>query len=199
MESPENLPEYTTGSIPAYFQAQSTGEPFDLCISCNTSLLENDTLYMIEKAFRRYPGYEIEDVVFEYAMCLDCLQKMQQSLSVTSLENIASYFSERVDMEQRYHTLMPGFPINGDEWTTHCIISGKHTRDLEEYQIYGLCSGKAMVFGYFPYMLSGEIMDDLSTLISKKTKDELDGFIDDHLGLPPELKKLFLDRGIMMF
>lgn len=45
-----------------------------------------------------------------------------------------------------------------------------------------------MQLGDLPLMLSDQGMADLERLLSKKTRESLDDFIDQYLGMPPELK-----------
>ena len=40
-------------------------------------------------------------------------------------------------------------------------------------------------------MISYEAADEMSNLLSKQTKDELDRFYRENLGVPPELEELF--------
>lgn len=182
--------------IPSIFKSH-VGEYFEQCISCNTYLLAPGTPYMIEKAIKKYPGYEATDVVFEYAMCMDCALKMRGELSKESLANIQQYFEARVDLRQRQAELEG--ENNPQHWLSHCIITGKPMADLHEYQVYAFCNGKDINLSGMPYMLSGEAAEEMSELLSEKTKGEIDRFIDDNFGLPPELKKHIKDQPVAFF
>ena len=54
--------------------------------------------------------------------------------------------------------------------------------------IYGQCDGRHLLFTYLPYMISVEGIDELIPLLSKKTRDRLDDFIEEFLGMPPEFR-----------
>ena len=87
--------------IPLMFHSYSEERPFQQCISCSVNLIGTDTEYLIEKAFRRYPGFKTQDVIFEYAMCLRCAERMRQELSRESMRNIQQFFDQRVDFYGR--------------------------------------------------------------------------------------------------
>ena len=73
-----------TSDIPSVFRSTDTKKPFERCIQCNKYLLELDSEYLIEKAIKQYQGFEAKEVIFEYAVCMDCAEKMRQSLSAES-------------------------------------------------------------------------------------------------------------------
>lgn len=187
---------FNKAEIPSIFKSHS-GEYFERCISCSTYLLAPGTPYLIEKAVKKYPGYEATDVVFEYAMCMDCAMKMRNELSKESLINIQQYFETRADLLQRQAALEDDH--DPQHWLSHCIVTGRPMTDLHEYQIYAFCDGKNMHLSGMPYMLSGEAAEEMSALLSEKTKGEIDRFIDDNFGLPPELKKHIKDQPMSFF
>lgn len=173
------------------FHSYDTGEPFDRCIMCNQYLLNEGTFYIIEKATRRYPALDTESIVFEYAMCMDCLHKMRSELSEESKSNIENYFRENVSFQSRYDDLSSREKLDINDWLSECIVKRTRMEDETEYVICAQCEGNGMIYGYFPYMVGGAAMDEVSELLSKKTRDVMDDFIDKHLGGPPELKELF--------
>ena len=182
-------------AIPPDFYSQSTDAPFSHCICCDTSFRENGQEYIIEKAFRRYPRFELSDTVFEYAMCFECLLLLQRQMSETSLRSVEAYFDEAPDLKDRLY--LPQESVELASRLSHCMIKGTPIEELSEYQILGLCQYDFMLVGPFPYMIGGEAMDEIAALLSNKTLGEIDGFMDKHFGLPPELRKLFLDNPAM--
>ena len=184
--------------IPPVFHSYSEERTFQQCISCNVYLLSTDTEYLIEKAFRRYPGFDTQDVIFEYAMCLRCAERMRQELSRESMRNIQQFFDQRVDFYGRRQEMLYEYGLNSDAWLDRCIVTGKPRAELQEYQIYGHCRGDRFLFSYLPYMISDEAVDAMTGLLSEKTKGEIDGFIDDNFGLPPELKQPIKDHPFVL-
>ncbi len=169
--------------VPKIFQSFVTASPFDHCITCDQYLLEDGTQYLIEKALNKH------DVIFEYAMCLNCAEKMRDTLSKESLQKIESYFNRNSDFTYRNDLIENESYDTVEPWIAQCIIKGTPVSDCYEYQIFALCDGRDMLFNQFPYMIGGEAMAECSELLSAKTRDEMDDFIDDHFGLPPEWKK----------
>jgi hypothetical protein len=195
LPEPEPLPDFI--AIPEAFQSFATGKPFENCICCECYLLEDGTSYVIEKSMIQYPGAAVKDVAFEYAMCLPCVEKMRQTLSKASLARMEAYFQERVDFAARRNSLLQNGRRNVQDWLQHCLVSQIPIQETSEYQIFAQCDGPDMLFGYAPYMLSGEIMAELQELLSPETKEVLDGFIDQHFGLPPEWKELIKDKNLL--
>lgn len=190
--------EIPQADIPTIFYAYTTHAPFERCISCDHYLLENTTEYLIEKAFRQYPDYEAKDVIFEYAMCFECAEMMRKELSKESLANIQQYFNDRVDFYGHHQEMMYEHALDAQAWLSRCIVTGEPQATLEEYQIYGHCRGNQMVFSYMPYLIGGKAMEALSTLISEKTRGEIDRFVDEHFGIPPEWKEPIKNRPIVL-
>lgn len=180
--------------VPKTFHSFATGKPFDRCVVCGKHLLENGTQYVIEKAVKKYPGFGVQDVIYEYAMCIGCCTRMRETLSGESLVVIDRYFDNRVNLVERRRRMLQTAGLNLDAWLGQCLLTGTPQEDLAEYQLYAHCDGPDLLFSYLPYMISARVLSDLSDLISAETKDVLDDFIDEHFGLPPELKQLLKTR-----
>ncbi len=167
-------------NIPKVFYSNISEKPIENCIICGCSLLENDTQYVIEKAFK--DGI----VEAEYAMCIDCVENMKGSMSEESMQNIENYIIEnRSNMQE----LLNEFYLSGMDsglLLKQCAIKGTPVDDLKEYQIAGLFKGRMIDPQVPPYLISMEAAEEINNLLSKKTKDELDNFIDELTGLPPE-------------
>lgn len=192
--------EYTQHyiEIPRIFYSDANNTLFDRCLGCDVFLLEDGRQYIIEKAYRRYAGYGAQDTVFEYAMCFDCFVSLQGAMSETSMQRVRSYFDRHVDLVERRKTLLAKEQVNIDDWMDRCLVKGTPIGELEEYQIFGHCDGKDLLFTLFPYAIGGEAINEISLLLSNKTLGEIDGFMDDHFGLPPELRKLLLDNKMLI-
>lgn len=182
--------------IPEEFYSFSSGKPFIECISCNKELIQSGEPYVIEKAIRKYKGYKAQDVIFEYAMCMQCAIKMQQEMSEESMQKITQFFSNNLDFEKLNQRRF-GAEVDSQRAIQHCLITGDDRNDIEEYQIYAQCKGTNLISGTTPYMVSGAALEEVSELLSEKTKDELDGFIDDHFGIPPDLRKNIRSRDLI--
>ena len=185
--------------IPKVFHSHATNTPFSKCMNCDCLLL--NTEYVIEKAIRRYKEFSSTDTIFEYAICMKCHEEFVSAYSASSLNNIQNYFLENAHFDHKrtdlHERLKEGY-FNINEWISNCIIKGTHVDDLTEYQIGCQCIGNKMVVLNMPFMIGHEAMDEIAQLLSEKTRGEMDRFIDDFFGLPPELKKLLKDSGVLV-
>ena len=178
--------------IPEIFHSDLTGKPLVHCVTCNRDLLHGNEPYIVEKAFRYYPEYDIHNTIFEYIMCIPCAQKMHASMSKKSIERIQEYFAG-VDMVERRARLKEekGYDVNA--WLDNCLVKGSSRDGMEEYQICAQCLGDQLVFDILPYMLSHEASNEIVDLLSAATLDEYNRFVDDFFGLPPSFKKELKD------
>ncbi|MFB6099342.1 MAG: hypothetical protein ABEK84_09585 [Salinibacter sp.] len=159
------------------------------CLVCDTSLLDGSTEYLIEKGVRQYEAYDVQENVFEYALCMDCHATMRESFSETSMRRCRAYLAEHVNLARRTERLLgTESPAPGD-WVERCIVHDTPREALDEYQVMAHCQGDEMLLTHLPLVMGGEAMDELGQCLSNETIDELGGFRDEHLGLPPELKR----------
>ena len=185
--------------IPKVFHSHAANAPFSKCMNCDSLLLNSE--YVIEKAIRSYKEFSSTDTIFEYAICMNCHEEFISAYSPSSLSKIQNYFLENADFDHRRTQLREKLKdghFNIDEWISHCLIKGTHMSDMTEYQIGCQCVGTKMVVLNMPFMIGHEAMDEISQLLSDKTRGEMDRFIDEFFGLPPELKKLLKDSGVLV-
>lgn len=186
--------------VPEIFRSTETGRPFERCAMCDRFLLDAGTTYIVEKAFRSYKGFDARETVFEYALCTDCRDSLTAELSTESRQRIQDYFESRVDIVARRHRLVDSDPsgVRLGPWISRCLVSDEPVGEMDEFQVYCECDGPHMLYGYSPFLLGGKVMDQIADLLSNKTLDELNGFADDILGLPPELEELFARRVVLL-
>lgn len=184
-----NIDEYIR--IPKIFYNSESNLPFSNCIICNKYLLQNGVTYIIEKAFRNYKGQKKKDIIFEYAMCIKCLDMFHESFSKESKRRIDEYFESRVDFVERRKNLINRDKIRLKDWISNCVIKRKNKKELDEYQVLCQCDGKDMLYTYAPFLISGEAMDEIAQLLSNETIDSIDKFYDIYNGFPPQFKKFF--------
>jgi hypothetical protein len=171
--------------IPAEFHSFSTKSPFARCIECECDLTDMD--YLIEKAIKKYPGFTAYDVVFEYAICITCAIKMRNSMSEASMKSLSEYMEKNINHQQR-EKMEQFFPDRMDKFTEQCLVSGIRKNDTDEYQIFAHCRGNQLMPDAMPYMISGKIMEEMQSVLSKETLGEMDDFLGRHFG-PPALEK----------
>ena len=167
--------------IPTSFYSFETKQPFDRCIECNKYLLEEGTEYLVEKAIKNYDGYDAQDVIFDYAICLDCAEKMRKQISKESWQSMMNYFQQNMNITDRLE-LSQSHP---DENIKKCMIKKTTVEDCREYQIFAHCNGRHLNMQNPPYMISGAVMEELMPLLPDKTVDEMNGFFNKHFSPDP--------------
>lgn len=150
---------------------------------------------MIEKAFKRSPQLDTEEIVFEYAMCLACAEKMRETLSQESKQRVDGFFFSRY-MSHAVRQEDPNKQV--EQQLEQCWFTGEQISELSEYHIVGLCRDNKMLSDQVMSM-GMTALDQVQELLSPETKDELDRFIDDITGLPPEWQEaLFQRKGVLI-
>lgn len=183
-------------NIPKLFH-KTDGGLLSECIMCNKHLLTPAQDYLIEKSVRYFTELKKTEVIFEYAMCLVCAESMRQELSVESRQRIEAYFAQHVDLKKRETLLKPNrVPLKN--WINTCLIKGTPIKGSFEYSLYAHGFGKKMVYGFFPYAISGEVMEEVNELLSKKTREVLDDFIGKHFSGPPEVAEILKRRPVLI-
>ena len=93
------------------------GEPFRVCLECEVNLVASGDPYVIEKAFRVYPGFGTTDTIFEYALCLPCMERLYESYSKESRRAIEQYFyaNETIDQLDDFSGRHFGLPPEFDQ------------------------------------------------------------------------------------
>lgn len=190
-EKDSSQPTHEIIPIPEIFYNTDTKSPFCNCTMCDTDILSGDTPYVIEKAIKNYPEENTQDVIFEYALCMECLDVTRKSFSKDSLIKINEYMTRNINMEERRKNLSGKNTNDIYNWISNCIVNNKSVDELPEYQIMCQCYGENMLIADLPYMISCDVTEEIQELLSQQTKDELNRFYDNNLGIPPELRELF--------
>ncbi|MCS4194188.1 hypothetical protein GGP50_002413 [Salinibacter ruber] len=180
---PERIP------IPKSLHSIETGDPIATCLACDAPLLDGPTEYLVEKGYRQYKAYDVQETVFEYAICMDCHAEMRQSFSEPSKRRCQAYLSEHMDLTARTGRLLDADSRDPADWTRQCVVHGTPRDELEEYQVIAHCQGDELLLTHLPLLMGGPAINALVQRLSSETLDDLGGFRDEHLGLPPELKR----------
>lgn len=175
--------------IPKLFHADLTGAPMDKCISCECNLLDGNTNYVIEKAIKPYDGFNSYSTLFEYAMCLDCMDSYKSRISPESMERINQYFADQIDWEGRKKIIAEDARLDLGQWLGRCVVKDLEARNVAECQVYAHCIGGHMIMGDYPYMISGVAMDEVVELLSPETFEAFDRLKDELIG-PSEFQDL---------
>jgi len=175
--------------IPEIFLSSDTQSPISRCIDCDHDLMKGDRYYVVEKVFKRYPAIDKVEVLFEYAICHLCYDQMKEKMSAESMQSLSQYMMNNTDFDA-LHARINEHPEDPSEWLSQCMIKGTPVAELTEYQMGAFFKGDRLMTNYLPPFMVGNLaMEEMNQVLSKETKDEMDGFMDDHFGVPPELRK----------
>ena len=176
--------------IDSIFHNSETGGPFSNCLMCNKELIQSNEQYLIEKVMRRVPALNLTEVLFEYAICMNCAQQTHEQMSKSSREAVERFFHENVK-----HGIIK---LEGDR-LDFCVFTGKRIDATLEYSLHAQCIGDKMVQSVFPYAMSDDAMDQIVNRLSNETLDELDRFKNEYFGGPPELEDVLSPRRLLPF
>lgn len=184
------------GIIPKIFQ-KTDGGHFATCVLCERNVLRPAVDYFIEKSFRQLPGRNKAESIIEYAMCSACALKMHHELSVESRQRIQQYFQERANFKLQEALLEPKRQPVG-KWIAQCLVTRQPLKKQPEFSVYAHAYGKRLVYGAFPYALSGTVMEEINELLSAHSRQVLDDFIGNHFSGPPEVAEILKRRPVLV-
>jgi len=155
-------------AIPRLFFDTVKDLPFSNCSKCDRFLLDDNVEYMIEKVL--IPN----DVLYEFAICSGCIMSIQQEISEESLQNMHQ-FSE-TELNKRIQKI------------DHLLNS------YENCNVMAFFKGRNLVEDYPAVCVSTQALEKMQDVLSKKTRDSFDDFMDFIGDVPPGLEELFKTR-----
>lgn len=170
------------------------GAFFEHCKVCNRELIEAQNDYCIEKVVKKQGDPPVDNVLFEYAICINCMNNLRNQMSAESQSAIMRYQIRKMAESpwQSEEEVMNSFKDD------RCLFSGKHRDDMQQYTLVGYCRGKELQADRPPAMLDHLFLEEIQDLISDETRDELDRFSGDNFGWPPEVARQ-LKNGDLVF
>jgi len=184
--------------IPQKFYSDTEGKPFENCQVCGKYLLNEGTSYMIEKAFKNYEGYDFYSTLFEYAICTDCHNLLQQGMSQESMQNLQRYYMKIFQEKGGKPVMINLSDFEMDHWLSKCFFTDKPITEMKEYQVVAQFSGTKLVLNTPPLIVGEKAMEEMSDLLSDKTIDEMNGFKKRFFGPDPELEELILGKKLIL-
>ena len=183
-DSDQSVPDSITRyfKIPSLFHSFQKDKPFENCLFCDANLLTSNRHYMIEKVFRG------NEVIIELAMCLNCREDCSDDgISEKSAAAIKQFLIEKIDFPRRIELMSQVNDQDSiDAWLERCLLSDQPAGMFQEYQIVALCRGPWIQRDFYPALISGPALEELSGLLSPETKDWMDDFVGSNFGMPSE-------------
>lgn len=150
------------------------------CVQCGRLVGADGEPYYVERALRR------GEPLFEYAMCDTCVFALQNELSRESIERVTAIWFAQFDFDARWRRL--GESLDPGPLVESCVLEGTPRAELEEFQVWAwVADGRLVVDDSAPGILSGLAAERIAAVLSRSTRDRLDEFVRDRLGVPPEL------------
>ena len=178
--------------VPELFFPFESKEPFKECSRCSKELIDSNTEYFIEKALKP------NDTIYEYAVCYSCAESVQRKMSEDSLQKVNDFFAKRMRLLEHRHLMLEKHDLDYSFWLDHCVVEGTPASEMQEYQIMAHCQGPNMIFSVFPYCLGSNAADQLVSVLSAETLEELDHLGDELIDIPPELRSLWHRKPILV-
>ncbi len=182
--------------IPDELLDDETGKAYQNCRICELDLHHPHSPYMVEKVIRTNPVTKQREVLFGYAICLECADEMKSQISQDSIQAIQEFLAQKVNFHKRMEQMYFDDDPDPGSMLGTCILSGKTTLQSREYQIAGMCEGNELILGLWPYMIDTEAASELTALLSDETLGNMDDFYGQHFGLPPEWADLFKEKPV---
>lgn len=185
--------------IPELFWSEYSGKPFRKCIDCEVPLAESN-VYVIQKRF------VAGEAVFEMAMCERCRDRMTVEYSEETRRNITAYMTEQFrrravdgleqadDGTQVIEVKQIEEPEDGEallrQCTEYCLICDTERSKCHRYSLAGLCRDNEIVaqitpISRTPLMVCEKCELGMANLVSAKTRDSWNRFVEEHFDGPP--------------
>jgi hypothetical protein len=137
---------------------------------------------VIEKVIRR------NEVIIEMAMCLNCRgDQADEGMSEKSAQQMKSFLNGKLNFQSRLELMSHVNETESiDPWLERCILSDELGSMSSEYQLVALCKGPFVQRDFYPVLVSGKAMEEMSQLLSPETRDWMNDFVGDNFGMPSE-------------
>lgn len=162
--------------MPSLFDSHETGQPFSHCCDCGCEL-NHASMHIVNQS---YVG---DECVFEFAMCLECREKMNAQLSEKSRVAMFDFMHDHTDMESREQQL--GDSAETDAYIDQCITCGQSRQETPNFTLGAMFSGNHLIKGPFPMLICSTCEEKLGATISAETRNVWDKFIADNFPGPP--------------
>ncbi len=191
--------KFLSDSIPDLFKSYDTGEPFEHCSLCGNGLADAER-YAVEKVIKQNKVLNKSEIVYEYAICWDCVSNMSGEISEESKQSIVELYqsyNENVIMKLDYLHAAERYDIAA--WTERCTFTGKEVRLCNEYNVSGIVENGGLLYEHSPIVVSGDFIEEMQEVLSKETKDTLNGLKDDILDGSPSVEDIINTPTIGIF
>jgi hypothetical protein len=159
-EFAENWDELSQ-EIPKELYSAYSEKPFNECLACGKDLIASKSPYEIQKVYKN------KEVIFEYAICMECGEDLMKEYSKESLQALQEFF-------------VKNYRPSSSMDTCHTCEESKG----EEYSVLAMCHGNQLIT---LFVLCNSCMERTEECISEKTRRAMGDFIEQKFpGIPAE-------------
>ncbi len=172
---PENLEDENEQTvelvpIPRILFSEYEDRPFKICTRCGEGLADFTEGYRISKVFKG------PETIFEYALCVPCLQNMAEESSVESRDALFEFQFSRLREVEGYHEC------------AYCERPEAPTTEghPQEFGLAAICMGEQMAE---VNRICSLCMDEMAELVSEDTRRVWDRFVEENFpGVPVDFE-----------
>ena len=186
--------------IPRLFHSAYSGEAFQQCLDCECELQSHETFYTVQKFV------VAGETVFEMALCDGCRAQLYQRFSDESRATIQRYISEqRAESASSAAEVPPVLeipPPSGHVTNVEsldslqaCVLCHTPKAQLRRYALVGLfLADEIFVMRTppapfpMPCLVCDACNSGLDGMLSKKTREEWNEFVEEHFPGPPGIE-----------
>ena len=108
---------------------------------------------------------------------------MAQEFSDESQQALATFFTQRVRLEERSQFLSPAKLI--EPWIRQCAACDTPRTKAKSYSLGGILLGDTMIYDPYPLCLCGDCEEEIQSLLSQQTLGVWDDFVQTNFDCPP--------------
>ncbi|MEO2036436.1 MAG: hypothetical protein ABGZ35_30550 [Planctomycetaceae bacterium] len=169
--------------VPKLFWSEYSEGPFAQCIDCKCEL-EDCEFYLVQKC---YVGTE---PVFEFAICSTCRTDVSSRCSDETNRAIHSFLLEYLSRREHEFEELTEMSDVLSKCMDECIICARARSECHRYTVGGLCHELDLVIQHgaqaqSPLMICQNCEASMSELVSKKTRETWDRFVEENFDGPP--------------
>ena len=184
--------------IPKLFHSAYSGEAFAQCLDCECELQSHETFYTVQKFV------VAGETVFEMALCDGCRAQLYQRFSDESRATIQRYISERRDepagsMDEVAPVVeespIPITDVESLDSLQACVLCHTPKAQLRRYALVGLFLADEIFVMQsppapfpIPCLVCDACNSGLDGMLSKKTREEWNEFVEEHFPGPPGIE-----------
>ena len=158
------------------FHSYETEEAFTECCDCGCNLQDVE-MYVVNQSFAG------NECVFEFAMCLQCREKINDQLSEDSRVAMFDFMHDHADMQTRLEKL--GHDSDTGQYIENCVTCGKSRADAKSYTLGAMFTGYCLIKGPFPLLICDDCESKMADSISDETRKFWDNYIAENFPGPP--------------